>query len=600
MANSDDNAANSFTFVDYHDTPNHNASHRRAVKSHISSKYRTSVRQQTQPRYALPQRAPLGATATNGVGGEGSVVVRRRPRTSRTTSTITPQGHTLPPVPSPVEINFNGFRNDPLNAFPGKHTNCVPGALDYYTQVLGPLHEPLLVAVNMVNPMMTWMFPLLLKHESAFHGAIALSQAYLEKRQNPAAELSQEVAFHRRRAVHVLHDHLSTVEGPPDDATVMTVLALASLDVLERADQMTHRNGLALVVAKKGGLDNLGGRGLVKAYLIQFDYFWMLETGSKPLFPLAKRKKNRTYPRQPFDPDMLALIGTLPAGFAALANQRCLGVDVLEILSRVNRFAMAKAANLHLPLINDPIPEGQDYQDIFDTCSCLHASASTEHSLEKNICLAIILFCFDIHSPAGVSAKITPYRGARQELTRSLQFTPSSNIAERACLIWIWMIVIASWKRDHDLCHESLWLYQAFFERFEEARSWQAVSHAMRQFLWYEPLAQPWQTSWREAFNDYQRMQQNPRLVEIASGEEDQLSPLSSPGTKHSTRESTPASASSGGFGEDWARARSLPSRTRRTSQATDAFEDGTPGPSRPNVVLPPMFTLDTYLGEIK
>ncbi|KAK5240245.1 hypothetical protein LTR40_013958 [Exophiala xenobiotica] len=165
----------------------------------------------------------------------------------------------------------------------------------------------------------------------------------------------------------------------------MTVLALAALDVLEGTDNMAHRKGLALVVAKKGGLDNVGGRGLVKAYLIQFDYFWMLETGSKPIFPLAKRKKNRTYPRQPFDPDMLALIGTLPAGFAALANQGSLGVDVLEILSRVNRFALAKAANLHLPLINDPIPEGQDYQDIFDTCSCLHASASTEHSLEKNI-----------------------------------------------------------------------------------------------------------------------------------------------------------------------------------------------------------------------
>nr|KAK5440906.1 hypothetical protein LTR18_007510 [Exophiala xenobiotica] len=509
-------------------------------------------------------------------------------------------GYTLLPVPSPVEFSFNGLRNDPFNSLPGKYTNCVPGALDYYTQVLGPLHEPLLVAVNMVNPMMTWMFPLLLKHESAFHGAIALSQAYLEKRQNPAAKLSSEVAFHRWRAVDVLHDHLSNVEGPPDDATVMTVLALAALDVLEGTDNMAHRKGLALVVAKKGGLDNVGGRGLVKAYLIQFDYFWMLETGSKPIFPLAKRKKNRTYPRQPFDPDMLALIGTLPAGFAALANQGSLGVDVLEILSRVNRFALAKAANLHLPLINDPIPEGQDYQDIFDTCSCLHASASTEHSLEKNICLAIILFCFDIHSPAGVSAKITPYRGARRELTRSLQFTPSSNAAERACLIWIWMIVVASWKRDHDLCDESLWLYQAFFEKFEEVRSWQAVSHAMRQFLWYQPLAQPWQTSWREALNDYQRMQQNPRLVEIASGEEDQLSPLSSPGTKHSTRESTPASASSGGFGEDWARTRSLPSRPRRTSQAHDAFEDGNPGPARPHGVLPPMFTLDTYLGEIR
>ncbi|KAL6243300.1 hypothetical protein RBB50_009852 [Rhinocladiella similis] len=603
MANSNDNAANSFTFVDYQNTPKHSASHRRAVKSHISSKYRTSVRQQNQPRYALPQRSPSGANEAAGEGREASEavsVVRRRPRRSHTQSPATPQTLTFSQIPSPLEMNFNGIRTDPFDALPGTRTPCVTTALDYYTQVLSPLHEPLLMAMNTVNPMMTWVFPLLLKHESAFHGAVALSQAYLEKRQNPILPFSQEVDFHRRRAGAVLRDHLLNHEGPPDDATLMTVLALAALDVLDGSDNIAHRKGLALVVAKKGGLEKLGCRGLVKAYLIQFDYFWMLETGAKSIFPLAKRKKNRIYPQHPFDSDMLALIGTLPDGFRALAYQGTLGVDVVGILSRVNRFARAKANNLHLPLINDPIPDGQDYQDIFDTCSCLHASASTEHSLEKNICLAIILFCFDIHSPAGISAKITPYRGARQELTRSLQFTPYNNTAEKACLVWIWMIVIASWKLDHDLSHESLWLCQTFFEKFPEAKSWTTMSHAMQQFLWYEPLKQAWRTSWRDALSDHQRMQQNPRLME--AGEEIQRSPLSSSGTKHSTRESTPASASSGGFGEDWPRPRSLPTRTRQTSQATDhnAAEDGTPGPPRTNVPLPPMFTLDTYLGEIQ
>ncbi|KIW38266.1 uncharacterized protein PV06_09247 [Exophiala oligosperma] len=608
MANSNDNAANSFTFVDYQNTPNHSASHRRAVKSHISSKYRTSVRQQKQPRYALPQRSPLAANEAAGRGSEGSEVSsvdRRRLKRSQTQSPATPQTLSFLQTPSPLEMNFNGIRTDPFDVLPGQRTPCVRTALDYYTQVLSPLHEPLLMAMNTVNPMMTWVYPLILNHESAFHGAVALSQAYLEKRQNPIMPFSREVDFHRRKAIAVLSEHLSKQDKRPDerpdDATLMTVLALAALDVLDGSDNIAHRKGLALVVARKGGLDKLGCRGLVKAYLIQFDYFWMLETGAQSIFPLAKRKQNRIYPQHPFDSDMLELIGTLPDGFKSLAYQGTLGVDVVEILSRVNRFALAKENNLHLPLINDPIPDGQDYQDIFDTCSCLHASASTVHSLEKNICLAIILFCFDIHSPAGISAKITPYRGARQELTRSLRFTPCRNAAERACLIWIWMIVIASWKLDHDLSHESLWLCQTFFEKFPEARSWSAISHAMQQFLWYEPLKQAWRTSWREALSDHQQMQQNPRFME--TGEEIQRSPLSSSGTKHSTRESTPASASSGGFGEDWARPRSLPTRTRGTSQATDhnnAAEDGTPGPPRTNVPLPPMFTLETYLGEIQ
>lgn len=603
MASSKENSDNAFTFLNYN-TPNHSASHRRAVKSHISSKYRTAVRQQAQPRYALPQRSPGEGSSSPAKteDDEASVVVRRRPRKSHPSSPATPEEVTTPRLPSPFEVGFSGLRADPFGVLPGPQTPCVANALDYYVQVITPLHEPLLVALNGANPMMSWVFPLILQHRTAFHAAVALSQAYFEKAHAPTARLSQEVGFHRQKAISLLRDQLASLKGPPDDAALLTVLALASLDVVFKDDSMANRKGLALMVAMKGGLDNLGDRGRVKAYLIQFDYFWMLETGSKSLFPFAKRKQRRKYPQHPFNDDTLRLIGTLPPGFAAIANQGSFGFDVLDILSRVNRFAQAKTAELNASVAQNPLPEGEQHPDIFDACSCLHASAPTEHSLEKHVCLAIILLCFDIHSQPGSSSKLTPYRGARQELTRSLPLTPQLKSEERACLIWIYVVVIGSWKMSHEMTEQSFLLCCNFFDRFEEARQWEDVERSMRQFLWYEPLHHGWRTGWQEALNDYERTLQwrSSQLTHASLTEHGHHHPLELHVIQQHSRESTPASMSSRGAHENLSALYNLPTRARSIDQDADNVSIHSAAGPMPNVVLPPMFTLDTYLNQIQ
>ncbi|KAI1613992.1 hypothetical protein EDD37DRAFT_474536 [Exophiala viscosa] len=600
MCASKENNENSFTFLNYN-TPNHSASHRRAVKSHISSKYRTTIRQQAQPRYALPQRSPDGALSspTKSEDDEASLILRRRPKKSLACSPVAPEELNTHFLPSPIQQSFSGLRVDPFGVLPGPQTPCVANALDYYVQVITPLHEPLLVALNGANPMKSWVFPLILQHKTAFHAAVALSQAYFEKAQAPTAQLSQEVGYHRRKAISLLRDQLTNLKGPPDDAALLTVLALSSLDVVYKADSMANRKGLALMVAMKGGLDSLGDRGRVKAYLIQFDYFWMLETGSKSLFPFSKRTQQRKYPHHPFSHDTLELIRTLPTGFAAIAYQGSLGLDVLDILSRVNRFAQAKTTELDSSLVKDQFAEDEQHPDIFDACSCLHASA-TEHSLEKHLCLAIILLCFDIHSQPGSSSKLTPYRGSRQELTRSLPLTPLLGSDERACLIWIWMIVIGSWKMSHDTNDQSFFLCCTFFERFEEVKQWDYVAGVMRQFLWYEPLYHGWRTSWREALDDYDRALRwrSSQVTDASLRDYGHFRPFESRSFKHYSRESTPASMSSKGTHESLSAVHYLPTRTRSIDRDADSISTLSAG--GPNVVLPSMFTLDKYLDQIQ
>ncbi|OAP61427.1 hypothetical protein AYL99_03630 [Fonsecaea erecta] len=489
--------SNAFTFLNY-DNPDHSASHRRLVKSHISSKYRASIRQQTQPRYALPCQA-------RNAQDQDSLPKSRRKKPQTSPQSDGSSSCRWSRAPSPLEVGFGGIRMDPFRSLPGQATPCVSQALDYYTQKISPLMQPLFQTIKMANPLMIWMFPLILSHESAYHGAVALSQAYLEKCRAPTREASAEVKFHRRKAVSILCDQLADLRGPPDDGVLMTVLALACFDVLYGEDRIANRKGLALIVALKGGLDNLGLRGLVKAFLVQSDYFWMLETGAETIFPFTKRKNRRIYPQRPFKDDLLLLLRTLPPGLAAIGRQGTLGLDTIRILSRVNMFLRSKLAEIPPPVEEDLVSEGKDYLDLLEVCACLQSSTDTEHSLEKNLMLAVIMFGFDMHDPNGSFSRVAAYRGSRQELTRSLPFTQTRSPEERACLIWITMIVMRSWGLETPLAAQAIALGRSFFAQFTEARSWDAVESAMRCFFWYEPLADGLISSWLQALTTHEK-----------------------------------------------------------------------------------------------
>jgi hypothetical protein len=194
MPDSTDNFTNQFTFLNY-SSPGQSALHRRAVKSHISSKYRIGVRLQTQTRYALPQRtSPAGPETPK----------PKRPRNEKAPPCIAISSPSLgsAQLPSPLEVGFSGTRADPFTSFPGQVTPCSSRALDYFVQGMSPVVEPLVLAMNMPNPLMVWMYPLAMSHESGYHSVVALSLGYLEKRLTPAARASTEVIYHRCKPCH--------------------------------------------------------------------------------------------------------------------------------------------------------------------------------------------------------------------------------------------------------------------------------------------------------------------------------------------------------------------------------------------------------------
>ena len=212
------------------------------------------------------------------------------------------------------------------------------------------------------------------------------------------------------------------------------------------------------------------------------------------MFPRDKKTNTRPYPRHPFAPEFAATLSKFPPGFRELTLQCAIGMDLINIIDRVADYMNAK---IDPSRATSRRHTGKEVApDIFDTCTILGASSSQGHMIERNICLAIILFAYSVYSTTRDST--TVFRGARQALTRTLPSTHYSTHTERCCLIWIYMIAIEAWHGDVRGSTEAESLFNQLFDRFHESLSWPRVEASLNQFFWYEPLAKRWKMCWEE------------------------------------------------------------------------------------------------------
>ena len=192
---------------------------------------------------------------------------------------------------------------------------------------------------------------------------------------------------------------------------------------------------------------------------------------------------------------LLAKIAKFPGGFREMALEALIGLDIVHIIDRICDY-MSSKIDLSKATSKVQSDTEEDVPDIFDTCSLLHVSSAHGHMIERNICLAIILFAFSVYSMMRDSAAVC--QGARQALTKTLPLTRYSNQTERDCLIWIYMTTIESWRTGDDLAAPGRELMRQMTTRFVQTTSWPALNNILKKFFWYEPLARQWFTCWQQ------------------------------------------------------------------------------------------------------
>ncbi|EXJ59528.1 uncharacterized protein A1O5_12153 [Cladophialophora psammophila CBS 110553] len=314
-----------------------------------------------------------------------------------------------------------------------------------------------------------------------------------------------------------------------DDMTIMTVLFLAVVTraINDLPSHEIHKRTIASLVAARGGLQSLHGHdGLARCTLMQWESFWALNTGSS-IFPEARPAYQPVYPPVQILASSSSPLGqkvaSLPLGFQALAHQRRLALDVLEVLSRT---AEAHTEQMRHGTIVTPSDvfrtKPRRFQDFWEACTCLGAPDEVHTrlaedgvaeevmvpNLEKMIVLALLLYCLHTFSP--MRAVTAVYNGSRMKLTtdapRRVRRTslstptqastsrhPSSGKdavaeieSEESVLLWVWFNLVDSWRAANDtLLPQGQTLMRDLRRRFPaDTATWEGCEDRLRRFFW--------------------------------------------------------------------------------------------------------------------
>lgn len=200
------------------------------------------------------------------------------------------------------------------------------------------------------------------------------------------------------------------------------------------------------MVASRGGLNALGHEGLVKCALLQWDSFWVFETQGAPLFSDARPEHIPVYPAFPLSTDLREIFIKIPVGFQSLIMKGKISVELIEVLGR-----MTEATESGVDSIT-PEPghhsKHRKYNDFIEACPFLATSDASKVTLEKDICLALLLYCSNKFTTARSSAAL--YASSRMELTRLLQQNDHSSLPqpELECLFWVCVVCVDSWRQN--------------------------------------------------------------------------------------------------------------------------------------------------------
>lgn len=346
----------------------------------------------------------------------------------------------------------------------------------------------------------------------AVHHALTAAMLVIEESvDHEVHEPSQEVLYHRIKALEALRKELST-QGP-SNATLLTVVFLILLAKRFMRDEshVVHRKVLADLIQRLGGWGSVDES--VQSLILQCDALWggnsieFKGPRTEPANPALVRLSTLTWSEVEF-----ALRGA-PPGFRALAEQQLLSIEIIVVVHRITRVYCQRAWNrtkAAIGPVGDSSPDesherrnGDIKRSNHNLYSDVRASQAGFHTFQRLLRSSLILFCTAfLYDTAFLS---NPGVLARAELTVKLPafFPDSHDTMVDSCLFWIWDLVLRSWtKRNRNLSvtADTKELESAMRVRFQHIydEGEEKVGEVLGLFSWSEEVSNRPTTSWLE------------------------------------------------------------------------------------------------------
>jgi hypothetical protein len=398
-------------------------------------------------------------------------------------------------VITPLDQCLRSLRRDPFLSPPAGEPE--DGALiDFFAHDIGPINESVAWVFNVTN-MAAGMLEIVAQ-ESFYDIMLCVLQSMRDSL--GSMRLSPSVAVLRRkgRAIAKLRTGLARAECVADtdntipDTVLCAILLLAVLEGRFQATSVSavHKKTISTVTSQKGGLASFEAGGVFKASAMQFDTFWMWETG-KTMFPGQRRVHDPIYPS---NPSSMHLIQSLPIGFRDLFLQRALSYDILPILTRATHFSRLSARE-RAELLRESRTQKKAFDDFCEACPCLGQYDDKYHPLERLLTMSMMYYIYGAFAPRAFP---TGPGGPTPDLTKRLMLYQSTTMAEEACSQWMWILAIdlscAGSQVPLDKQPSMLQLQL----RYPEFRAVETVLALGTKFLWTREMTKSVRSYWQD------------------------------------------------------------------------------------------------------
>ena len=188
---------------------------------------------------------------------------------------------------------------------------------------------------------------------------------------------------------------------------------------------------------------------------------------------------------------MQELQAGLPPGFQVLVREKRLSSATTELLHRVASYAGYN--QLPCPYAN------QEKHEDFARFS--PASGTATATFDEILCLSLFLYAVTLlraYHETNFAWSAT-HLAQRSRLTNLVPDFQAADHVERTCLVWIWLILANSWRRqDRSFTPQGEEILMSFRHRFEEYASVAAVRPICGHYFWKDEYYEGFDAAWNQ------------------------------------------------------------------------------------------------------
>ncbi|KIY01689.1 uncharacterized protein Z520_01826 [Fonsecaea multimorphosa CBS 102226] len=410
-----------------------------------------------------------------------------------------------------------------LEASPSTTIDSLPGILHRHSQGFAAANEFYLEAVDANYAPISQVFDVVnilgnnyyrqMQDEDALHAGVAAMQVVRGTFLSSSSQsgLSEEVLRFVQIAISKLRERIARHNYCNDDATIIIVLFLTHLAMVfkDMAAFRMHRRAIRDMVQSRGGLDKLNRDMSVRSSVKQFETWWSRLHGD-PMFAEHKTARIVFCPKPPFTAEIRKIIDRIPPGFQRLAQNGIFSMDMIILLERIAHYQK-------LGLTDKSSARPRRHNDFDEACPSLRIPGP---NLERYLSFSLLLYSSITFSPKRtlLEACHLVFGIPRSLLTKELTLFSGSSPDETKCLMWMWLVLIASWtvaNRTRSSSGTSLSLQ--LVKKYPELRPWTGVKDILQEFFASEALLEPLEPLWRDYIGLHGRVDIDlePKLGEV-------------------------------------------------------------------------------------